>query len=85
MVRPRTLLAVVALAAAFALPAMLRAQPTPPQARPEAKPEMMENCPGLVASAVPRGRSPGLPPTMTAASTAALNRGDGGFMAEVPD
>ena len=45
-----TLAAVVAVAAALALPAVLRAQPTSPQP----KSEMIENCPGLVASGLPR-------------------------------
>ena len=45
-----TLAAVAAVAAALALPAVLRAQPTSPQP----KPEMIENCPGLVASGLPR-------------------------------
>jgi L-ascorbate metabolism protein UlaG (beta-lactamase superfamily) len=48
------LAAVAAVAAALALPAMLRAQPTPAQPKPDAKPEMMENCPGLVARGMPR-------------------------------
>jgi L-ascorbate metabolism protein UlaG (beta-lactamase superfamily) len=30
------------------------AQPAPPSAKPDTKPEMMENCPGLVANRVPR-------------------------------
>ena len=30
------------------------AQPAPPSAKPETKPEMIENCPGLVANRVPR-------------------------------
>ncbi len=51
MVKARTMLAAVAaVAAALALPAVLRAQPTPAQP----KPEMMENCPGLVARGMPR-------------------------------
>jgi L-ascorbate metabolism protein UlaG (beta-lactamase superfamily) len=54
MVKARTMLAAAALVTALALPAMLRAQPTPAQPRPEAKPEMMENCPGLVAGGLPR-------------------------------
>ena len=54
MVKARTMLAAVAaVAAALALPAVLRAQPTLSQpAQP--KPEMMENCPGLVARGMPR-------------------------------
>ena len=53
MARARTMLAAaVAIAAAFALPALLRAQPA--QIKPEAKPEMMENCPGLVARGMPQ-------------------------------
>jgi L-ascorbate metabolism protein UlaG (beta-lactamase superfamily) len=51
MTRARTVLAAVALTAAVALPAVLRAQPTPPQ---PPKPEMVENCPGLVARGAPR-------------------------------
>ena len=48
-----TFAALVAVAAALALPAALQAQPTP--AQPNApKPEMMENCPGLVAGIPPR-------------------------------
>jgi L-ascorbate metabolism protein UlaG (beta-lactamase superfamily) len=55
MATARTMLAAVAaVAAALALPAMLRAQPTPAQPKPDAKPEMMENCPGLVARGMPR-------------------------------
>ena len=54
MIKPRTMLAAAALVAALAMPAMLRAQPTPAQPRPEAKPEMMENCPGLVAGGLLR-------------------------------
>lgn len=56
MIRPRTMLAVAVLAAALALPVVPRAQPTPAQPRPEAKPEMMENCPGLVAGGMPRAK-----------------------------
>jgi L-ascorbate metabolism protein UlaG (beta-lactamase superfamily) len=53
MARARLMLAATAaIAAAFALPAVLRAQPA--QIKPDAKPEMMENCPGLVARAAPR-------------------------------
>jgi L-ascorbate metabolism protein UlaG (beta-lactamase superfamily) len=53
MARARLMLAATAaIAAAFALPALLRAQPA--QIKPDAKPEMMENCPGLVARAAPR-------------------------------
>jgi L-ascorbate metabolism protein UlaG (beta-lactamase superfamily) len=51
MVKARTTLAAAAIAAAIALPAVLMAQPTPPQ---PAKPEMTENCPGLVAGGMPR-------------------------------
>ena len=52
MARARMMLAAAAaVAAAFALPAMLRAQPAQPT--PGAKPEMMENCPGLVARGMP--------------------------------
>jgi L-ascorbate metabolism protein UlaG (beta-lactamase superfamily) len=56
MVNGRTMLvALAALAVALVFPAAhLRAQPTPVQPSPSpAKPEMMENCPGLVAR-VPR-------------------------------
>ncbi len=53
MARARAMLAAAAvIAVAFALPAMLRAQPV--QSKPDAKPEMMENCPGLVARGMPR-------------------------------
>jgi L-ascorbate metabolism protein UlaG (beta-lactamase superfamily) len=53
MARARAMLAAAAaIAVAFALPAMLRAQPA--QSKPDAKPEMMENCPGLVARGMPR-------------------------------
>lgn len=55
MAKARIMLAALAaVAAALALPAMLRAQPTPPQPGAQAKPEMMENCPGLIAGGVPR-------------------------------
>ena len=37
------------LAALALTPSLAQAQVSPPGARPEAKPEMMENCPGLVA------------------------------------
>ncbi len=51
MVNGRTVLAAfAAVAAALVLPAVLRAQPTAPQP----KPEMFENCPGLVARGIPR-------------------------------
>jgi L-ascorbate metabolism protein UlaG (beta-lactamase superfamily) len=41
---------IVALAALAVLPlAWAGAQPAPPQSRPAPKPEMMENCPGMVA------------------------------------
>ena len=46
------LAAAAAVAVAFALPAMLRAPAGTPA--PDAKPEMMENCPGLVARGMPR-------------------------------
>ena len=50
----RTVLAASALiASVLALPIFAAAQPTPP-APPAAKPEMMENCPGLVARDTPR-------------------------------
>ena len=53
MARARAMLAATAaIAVAFALPAMLGAQPV--QSKPDAKPEMMENCPGLVARGMPR-------------------------------
>jgi L-ascorbate metabolism protein UlaG (beta-lactamase superfamily) len=57
MLKGRTMLAAAAaIAAALALPAVLRAQPMSAQQQPAqpGKPEMMENCPGLVARGVPR-------------------------------
>ena len=57
MLKGRTMLAAVAaITAALALPAVLRAQPTSAQSQPAqaSKPEMMENCPGLVARGTPR-------------------------------
>ncbi len=54
MVKARTVLAALAAVAALALPAMLRAQPAAPQPGAKPKPEMMENCPGLIAGGAPR-------------------------------
>jgi L-ascorbate metabolism protein UlaG (beta-lactamase superfamily) len=45
--------ALLAVVAAVALPSLAAAQPAPSPARPQAKPEMMENCPGLVAQRAP--------------------------------
>jgi len=53
MVLDRRLLAATAMLAALAI-ASAQGQPTPAQPKPEAKPEMMENCPGMVAGQPPR-------------------------------
>ncbi len=53
MVLDRRLLAATAMLAALLI-ASAQGQPTPAQPKPEAKPEMMENCPGMVASQPPR-------------------------------
>src|SRR5712691_1644377 len=51
----RMMLAALVVMAALALAQRGQAQtPQPPAAKPEIKPEMMENCPGLIASDVPR-------------------------------
>ena len=53
MVLDRRLLAATAMLAALLI-ASAQGQPTPAQPKPEAKPEMMENCPGMVAGQPPR-------------------------------
>jgi L-ascorbate metabolism protein UlaG (beta-lactamase superfamily) len=73
--------------AAIAIPEMAPAQsPPPPAAKPDVKPEMMENCPGLVAQDRPRAVPAGL-------RLAALNPdqvrityvGHASFLIESPD
>jgi L-ascorbate metabolism protein UlaG (beta-lactamase superfamily) len=79
MARARTMLAAaVAIAAAFALPALLRAQPA--QIKPEAKPEMMENCPGLVA----RGMSQAIPASLKSDEARINYVGHSTFLIESP-
>jgi len=53
MVLDRRLFAAFAVLAALPI-GSAHAQPSPPQPKPEAKPEMMENCPGMVAGQPPR-------------------------------
>ena len=53
MVLDRRLLAAIAMLAALPI-GWARAQPSPAQPKPESKPEMMENCPGMVAGQPPR-------------------------------
>jgi L-ascorbate metabolism protein UlaG (beta-lactamase superfamily) len=52
MVLNRMLVAIAVLGGLLTGEAL--AQPGPPSAKPETKPEMMENCPGLVANRLPR-------------------------------
>jgi len=55
MVLDRRLFAAFAVLVALPI-GSAQAQPSPPQPKPEAKPEMMENCPGMVAGMPPRVR-----------------------------
>ena len=79
MANTRVLVAALsAVAVALALPAMLRAQPAPPQTAP--KPEMMENCPGLIARRTP----PAIPATLKGDEVRINYVGHSTFLIESP-